>query len=93
MTIFVIASATVMWYYSHGPGQELEMPIARSYKMIFRYYFGSLAIGALLIAIVQFLQLIVEFFKKQAESSGTDNCCLCTRQSAFSAACAASSAS
>ena len=37
MTIFVIASATVMWYYSHGPGQELEMPIARSYKMIFRY--------------------------------------------------------
>ena len=41
-----------------------------------RYYIGSLAIGSLLIAIVQFLQLIVEFFKKQAESSGTDNCCL-----------------
>ena len=37
MTTFVIASACVMWYYSHGPGQELNLPIARSYKMIFRY--------------------------------------------------------
>lgn len=38
MTIFIIASATVMWYYSHGPGQELELPIGRSYRMVFRYF-------------------------------------------------------
>jgi uncharacterized protein YggT (Ycf19 family) len=37
MTIFVIASACTMWYYSHGPDQELTLPVARSYKMIFRY--------------------------------------------------------
>ena len=36
MTIFVIASATCMWYYSHAPGNELSLPIWRSYKMIFR---------------------------------------------------------
>lgn len=59
MGIFVIASACTMWYYSHGPGQELDSPILRSYKMIFRYHFGSLAFGSLILAIVQFLMLIV----------------------------------
>lgn len=64
--IFVIASACTMWYYSHGPGQELDSPILRSYKMVFRYHLGSLAFGSLILAIVQFMQLIVEAFKKQA---------------------------
>ena len=63
MTIFIIASACTMWYYSHGPDQELTLPIARSYKMVFRFHFGSLAFGALLVAIVQFLQLMVEAVK------------------------------
>ena len=36
MTIFVIASACCMWYYSHAPGNELSLPVWRSYKMIFR---------------------------------------------------------
>ena len=36
MTIFIIASASCMWYFSHGPGQELNNPISRSYKMVFR---------------------------------------------------------
>ena len=56
---FVIASACCMWYYSHGPGQALDMPIFRSYKMAFRFHFGSLAFGSFILALVQFLQLIV----------------------------------
>jgi hypothetical protein len=36
MTIFIIASACTMWYYSHGPDQELTLPVSRSYKMVFR---------------------------------------------------------
>ncbi len=66
MGIFVIASACAMWYYAHGPGQELDSPILRSYKMAFRYHLGSLAFGSLILAIVQFMQLVVEAFKKQA---------------------------
>lgn len=75
MTIFVIASACTMWYYSHGPDQELTLPVARSYKMIFRFHFGSLAFGALLLAIVQFLQMMVEVVKRQAEAQGQSNKC------------------
>ncbi len=72
MVIFVIASSCCMWYYSHGPGQDLDSPIATSVKMIFRYHWGSLAFGAFILAVVQFLQFIVELFKKQAEASGQD---------------------
>lgn len=75
MTIFIIASACTMWYYSHGPDQELTLPIARSYKMVFRFHFGSLAFGALLVAIVQFLQLVVEAVKRQAEATGQKSKC------------------
>ena len=70
--IFVIASACCMWYYSHGPGQDIDAPILRSYKMVFRYHFGSLAFGSFILAVVQFLQLMVEIFKKNAEASGQD---------------------
>jgi choline transporter-like protein 2/4/5 len=72
MGIFVIASACTMWYYSHGPGQELDSPILRSYKMSIRYHLGSLAFGSFILAVVQFLELVVEAFKKQAEASGAD---------------------
>jgi hypothetical protein len=58
--IFAIASACCIWYYSHGPSQEeTNFPIFRSYIMVFRYHMGSLAFGSLILAIVQFLQLVV----------------------------------
>jgi hypothetical protein len=58
--IFVIASACCMWYYAQGSaGEPLDFPILRSYKMAFRYHFGSLAFGSLILAIVQFLELMV----------------------------------
>lgn len=75
MTIFIVASACSMWYYSHGPDSELTLPVSRSYKMVFRYHFGSLAFGALLLAIVQFLQMVVEAVKRQAENTGQSNKC------------------
>ena len=71
--IFVIAFATVLWYYNHGANEELDSPILRGFKMAFRYHFGSLAFGALILAIVQFLQTIVEVFKRQSEAAVGDS--------------------
>ena len=73
VTTFVIASACCMWYYSHGPAQDLHFPVLRSYFRVFRYHLGSLAFGALLLAIVQFIQFMFEILKKQLESSGAAN--------------------
>lgn len=72
MSIFIVASACCMWYFSHGAGEDLDSPISSSVKMVFRYHWGSLAFGAFILAVVQFLQFIVEIFKKQAEASGQD---------------------
>jgi len=41
--------------------------------MVFRYHFGSLAFGSLILAIIQFMQLVVEAVKKQAEANGAAN--------------------
>lgn len=57
--IFIIASACCMWYYNHGANSELDSPIMRSVKMGFRYHFGSLAFGSFILAVVQFLQMVV----------------------------------
>ena len=44
--------------------------------MIFRYHWGSLAFGSLLLAIVQFVQLMVEIFKRQAQNTGQNSKCM-----------------
>lgn len=69
---FVVASACCMWYYNHGANSELDSPVLRSFKMAIRYHFGSLAFGSFILAVVQFLQVMLEIFKKQAESTGAD---------------------
>ena len=71
--IFVIASACCIWYYNHGPEQEINFPIFRSYKMVLRYHLGSLAFGSLILAIVQFIEIVLELVKKQAEANGAAN--------------------
>lgn len=68
--IFIIASSCCMWYYNHGANAQLDSPVTRSAKMAFRYHFGSLAFGAFLLALVQFIEMLVEMFKKHAESTG-----------------------
>ncbi len=75
ITIFVIASACAMWYFSHGPGQGLHLPVLRSFGRALWYHLGSLAFGAIILAIVQFLQFIVELIKAQVDKAnkGGDN--------------------
>ena len=65
VTTFVIASACCMWYYSHGPGGDLHIPVIRSFGRVFRYHSGSIALGSILVAIIQFLEFILEIIKKQ----------------------------
>ena len=62
-----------MWYYNHGVNNQLDSPITRSVKMAFRYHFGSLAFGSFFLAVVQFLQIIVQIFKKQVGQSDAHN--------------------
>lgn len=73
ITTFVIASSCCMWYYSHGPGHDLHLPVLRSFWRSVRYHLGSLAFGSFLLAVVQFIQFVFEIIKKQVENSGAGN--------------------
>lgn len=75
LAIFVVASCCCMWYFTRGPDDELNSPVLTSFYRSFRYHWGSLAFGALILAIVEMIEIVVEALKKQAESQG-DNACL-----------------
>ena len=65
-----LAGATCRYYWSRNKNKE-EMgktPIASSFKNCFRYHFGSLVFGALIIAIVQFIRVCLEYIDRQTKS-------------------------
>eukprot|EP00828_Plagiopyla_frontata_P009593 TRINITY_DN1495_c0_g1_i2.p1 TRINITY_DN1495_c0_g1~~TRINITY_DN1495_c0_g1_i2.p1 ORF type:complete len:641 (+),score=63.83 TRINITY_DN1495_c0_g1_i2:43-1923(+) len=66
---FIIGSSVCIWYFSKGQGQTCHKPISRSLYRAFRYHLGSLAFGSLILAIVQFIRLVLTYIQKQCESS------------------------
>ena len=65
---FIYASSACIWYFTSEKGTE-DHPIAKSFKRGIRYHFGSLAFGSLLIAIVRFFMVFLEFIKKKVETT------------------------
>jgi len=55
LSMFVIASCCCMWYFSRGPDDSLNSPVLTSFYRSFRYHWGSLAFGALILALVQLI--------------------------------------
>jgi len=66
-TQFVMASSTALWYFSQGTGQNTPGTIRTSVKRLFRYHFGSIAFGSLILAIVQFIRLVLAYMEAQAK--------------------------
>jgi hypothetical protein len=49
---FIIASACCIWYFSQGTDEKPFRAIRTSIWRAFRYHFGSMAFGSLILAIV-----------------------------------------
>ena len=65
---FIYASCTSIWYFNYEKGTEGHI-ILTSFKRAFKYHFGSIAFGSLIIAIVRFIMFFLEIFKKKTENS------------------------
>ncbi len=65
---FVYASSACIWYFTSEKGTE-NHPILKSFKRGIRYHFGSLAFGALIVAIIQFIMIFFEYLKKKVEAT------------------------
>lgn len=72
-TMFVISATCAQWYFSCRGDDGGSGSIARSIHWVWRYHLGSLAMGAFLIALVQFIRIIFEYYKKQIEKANKEN--------------------
>lgn len=64
---FIIAAACSTWYFSHGGDtQQGKASLKLGFKWIFKYHLGSIAFGSLIIAIVQFIRAIFEYYRRTA---------------------------
>lgn len=79
---FVLAGAVSRWYFASDKS-SLGWPIAASIKNAFRYHLGTLAFGALIIALVQFARLILAYVQRKLEGKAGPvvnfllKCCSC----------------
>ena len=65
---FVYSSSACIWYFTSEKNTE-EHWIKKSFKRGIRYHFGSLAFGALIVAICQCIMLWFEYVKKKVDAT------------------------
>mmetsp|Transcript_14011 Transcript_14011/g.14033 ORF Transcript_14011/g.14033 Transcript_14011/m.14033 type:complete len:378 (+) Transcript_14011:797-1930(+) len=71
---FILASTVCIWYFSCNSESGAQRPISRSVYRAFRYHLGSLAFGALILAIVWTIKYLLMYFsQKVKQAGGTQN--------------------
>nr|CAD7453294.1 unnamed protein product [Timema tahoe] len=78
----VIAGAVSKWFFTRNKS-SLDSPILKSFKNLVRYHLGTVAMGSLLIAMVQMVRVVLTFVQNRLK--GYDNsvtkcllkCCQC----------------
>ncbi|KAL3284220.1 hypothetical protein HHI36_018383 [Cryptolaemus montrouzieri] len=78
----VIAGAVSIWYFTRDKS-KLGSPINQSFYNLIRFHLGSVALGSLIIAVVQFLRIILKIVEKNLRrregscSKCVFKCCQC----------------
>jgi len=67
-TQFVLASSACLWYFSQGTGQGAKGTIRKSIHRLLRYHFGSIAFGSLILAIIQFIRLVLAYVQAKTKN-------------------------
>lgn len=53
----IVAGAVATWFFTRNKAQ-LDWPLARSFRQLVRYHLGTVALGALILAVVRVLRLV-----------------------------------
>lgn len=88
ISMCTIAGAGAEYYWTRDKSELSRLPVARSFYRVCRYHLGSLAFGALIIAIIQFVRICLEYLDKKTKNLQASNfaiklfmkavkCCLC----------------
>jgi len=76
---YVIVVSAATWYFSKksDDGWEGHSDIWKGFQWAFKYNFGSIAFGSLVIALSAIIREIFEYIgEKLKEKAGAENCCL-----------------
>lgn len=78
---FVVAATCAIWYFSHTADTAGKGSVRIGLKWILVYHTGSVAFGSFIIAVVQFIRIIFEFYRRKIQAANKDNkivkCLLC----------------
>jgi len=69
VTQFIISASVAMWYFSSTSDAPGSGSLIRGLWWVFRYHLGSIAVGSFLIALVQFIRIIFEWYKAQLDKA------------------------
>lgn len=64
----IIAGAVGAWFFTQNKEKGRTSPVWQAVKITLRYHLGSLAFGAFIIAVVQFIRYVLMYCQKQAEA-------------------------
>ena len=70
---FITAAACAIWYFSHTSDTAGSGSVWQGIKWILRYHLGSIAFGSFIIALVEFIRLIFEYYRQKMEAANKDN--------------------
>lgn len=75
---FIIAAVCSLWYFAQGGSSDDKgkASLRMGIKWIFKYHVGSIALGALIIAVMQMIKLLFEYIRKKSEKLAGNNCCI-----------------
>ena len=65
-----MSGAVVYWFFFRkDPTERTRVPILRSAARVARYHLGSMAFGALVIALCQFMRALLEYLDRQTQQA------------------------
>ena len=73
VTQFTISASCAIWYFSSTSDSNGHGGLKTGLYWVFRYHLGSIAFGAFLIALVQLIRIIFEYYKSKIEGASKKN--------------------
>ena len=70
---FILGSSVCLWYFAQNSDSGVQRPISRSVWRAFRYHLGSLAFGAFILAVVQFIKWVLRYISAKLKMTGASN--------------------
>ena len=70
---FIVMVSAATYYFNSSAEQEGEAEVGLGFNFAYVYHSGSIAIGAFIIALIQFIRIVFMYLAEQAEKASGDN--------------------